>query len=335
MKALVIGLGSMGRRRIRCLQRHGIAHIAAHDLRADRRDAAAAEYGVHALAHLSAQDVSGYDLVVVSTPPDQHHLHLGWAIAAGRPVFVEASVIRAPLPALAKKAREAGVLVAPSCTLRFHPAIREITQLVKSGRYGKVCNFSYHCGQYLPDWHPWERVTDYYVSQPETGGAREIVPFELTWMVDAFGWPRVAGGMRLATTDVGAPIDDTYAALLRFDGAQGTPGFAGALVVDVVARDAVRRLTLNLERASVAWDWNDGVVRVWDADAGSRLELRQADAAAHEGYNPNIGEQMYLDEIGAFIAAAAGSAAFPHTLEDDMRVLELLEAIEAFHDRPH
>jgi predicted dehydrogenase len=322
VKALVIGLGSMGRRRVRCLRQHGVQSVAGFDTRADRRAQAAGEYGIDVLEALQPQDLAGYDVVVISTPPDQHHGAIAWSIAAGKPCFVEASVIREPLPALAARAQARGVLVAPSCTLRFHPAIRAITELVRSGRYGKACNFSYHCGQYLPDWHPWEKVSDFYVSNPLTGGAREIVPFELTWMVDAFGWPRRVQGSKLRTTDVGAPIDDTYAALLQFD------GFVGTMVVDVVARQAVRKLTLNLERASVAWDWDSGVVRVYEADAGRTVELKQPASHAHPGYNQNIGEAMYMDEVGSFLAAAAGRGNFPHSLQDDIRVLELLEAIE-------
>jgi predicted dehydrogenase len=322
VKALVIGLGSMGRRRVRCLRQHGVQEIFGFDTRPDRRAAAAQEYGVQVRETLAAEDLRGFDVVVISTPPDQHHTAIAWAIDAGKPCFVEASVLRAPLPALDERARAKGVLVAPSCTLRFHSAIRDITQIVQSGSYGKICNFSYHCGQYLPDWHPWEKVTDYYVSNPLTGGAREIVPFELTWMVDAFGWPQQVQGMKLRTADVGAPIDDTYAALLRFD------GFAGSLVVDVVARQAVRKLTLNLERASLSWDWDGGTVRIYEAEAGRTVDLHQPRSTAHAGYHQNIGEAMYIAEIGSFLAAAQGRGSFPHSLEDDIGVLALLEEIE-------
>lgn len=323
MKALVIGLGSMGRRRVRCLRANGVDAVVGFDTRADRRAQAAQEYGIEVRERLDAQDLRAFDVVVISTPPDAHHTAIGWSIDAGKPCFVEASVIREPLVALQQRAQAKGVLVAPSCTLRFHSAIRDITQIVRSGRYGKVCNFSYHCGQYLPDWHPWEKVTDYYVSNPATGGAREIVPFELTWMTDAFGWPRHVQGTKLRTADVGAPIDDTYAAVLGFD------GFVGTLIVDVVARQAVRKLTLNFERASLAWDWDSGVVRVYEAEGGRFVELHQPKTAAHAGYHQNIGEAMYIAEIASFLAAAAGRGTFPHTLQDDIRVLSILEAIEA------
>ena len=322
MKTLVVGLGSMGRRRIRCLQSLGVTSIWGYDTRPDRRDAAVGEYGVETRATLRARDVAAFDTVIVSTPPDQHHRYMGWAIAAGRPCFVEASVIAEPLPALLARARQNNALVAPSCTLRFHPAIRDIKEIVGSARYGKVCNFSYHCGQFLPDWHPWEKVSDYYVSNPATGGAREIVPFELTWLVDVLGWPQRAGGLRMKTMDVGADIDDTYVALLQFE------RFAGALVVDVVARKAVRRLTLNLERASLFWDWDEGTVRVYEAESRRVIEFQQPEAGAHAGYHQSIGEAMYIDEIRSFLAAAAGTGSFPHSLEDDIRVLELLKSIE-------
>ena len=326
MKALVIGLGSMGKRRVRCLQHHGLTSICGYDSRPDRAEAAAGQYGITVRTTLSSADLQAYDIVLICTPPDQHHEALRWAIEAKKPCFVEASVIRAPLPALRDLARQNQVLVAPSCTLRFHPAIRDITEIVRSQRYGKACNFSYHCGQYLPDWHPWEKVSDYYVSNPATGGAREIVPFELTWITDALGWPQVAGGLKLKTAEVGAPIDDSYAALLRFD------GFVGTLLVDVVARHAVRRLTLNLERASLSWDWNEGVVRLYEATAQRLVELHQPKTQAHAGYHQNIGEAMYLDEVAAFLAAARGEASFPHSLDEDIRVLELLESIEAASD---
>ncbi len=323
MNVLVVGLGSMGKRRVRGLQHHGIKSICGFDTNAMRREAAVLEYGIEVRASLAAADLKDFEAVIISTPPDQHHSLMGWAIDSTIPCFVEASVIREPLPALLQRARKRNLLIAPSCTLRFHPAIRDITAIVQSGRYGNVCNFSYHCGQYLPDWHPWEKVTDYYVSNPATGGAREIVPFELTWLVDAFGWPVSATGLKMKTTDVGAPIDDTYAIVLGFK------DFVGTLVVDVVARQATRKLTLNFEKASLAWDWNEGVVRIYEAQPGRIIEMHQPKAAAHVGYHHNISEAMYLDEMSSFLAAVAGTQAFPHTLEADIRVLELLESVEA------
>ena len=95
-----------------------------------------------------------------------------------------------------------------------------------------------------------------------------------------------------------------------------------------IQRQATHRLTLNLESASLSWDWDEGVVRVYEALAGRLVEFHQPKLSAHVGYHQNIGEAMYIDEIGSFLAAASGRAEYPHNLQDDIRVLELLESME-------
>jgi hypothetical protein len=49
---------------------------------------------------------------------------------------------------------------------------------------------------------------------------------------------------------------------------------------------------------------------------------------AAPGYNANIGESMYVEEICNFIDAIAGKRPFPNTMDNDHRVLKLLYAIE-------
>jgi len=322
MRALVVGLGSMGKRRIRCLQALGVGDIVAYDPREDRRDEAAREYAVRTLADFGQADWSAIDVILISTPPDRHEVYLREALRRARPAFVEASVVLGQLPQLQAEAADRGLLLAPSCTLRFHPAVQDIKRTVRDGSLGRPTNYSYHSGQYLPDWHPWERVQDYYVSKPETGGCREIVPFELTWLVDVFGWPSEARGLLGRTMDVGAAIDDTYAVALKHDGC------FGVLLVDVVARQAVRNLVVNLERGQLVWNWESQAVRIYDAHLKSSRTLEHRPARAHPAYNKNIGEDMYIDETAAFLAAARGEASFPNTLRDDIRVLELLARIE-------
>ena len=323
MKFVVIGLGSMGKRRIRCLQTLGFKEIAGVDSREDRRKEAERASSIPTISKLDADILSDADAVIVSTPPNHHLEYLRAAVDAGKHVFVEASVIDTGLSEVDSIARKKGIVVAPSCTLRFHPAVKEIASLVSNGKLGKVANFSYHSGQYLPDWHPWERVSDYYVSNPATGGAREIVPFELTWLTHVFGWPKSVVGRRASTMDVGAPIDDTYAVVLSF------PQSIGVLIVDVVARAAVRRLLVNLERGQVAWDWAENAVRVYEADSARWVSHSLPEPKAATGYNKNIAEQMYVDEIAAFVDAVRGRGGFPNTLADDIRVLKLLYQAEA------
>ena len=52
MKFLVIGLGSMGKRRVRNLQALGVVNIAGFDVRADRRQEAQDKYGIQVFESL-------------------------------------------------------------------------------------------------------------------------------------------------------------------------------------------------------------------------------------------------------------------------------------------
>ncbi|MEN7432871.1 Gfo/Idh/MocA family oxidoreductase [Chromobacterium sp. TRC.1.1.SA] len=325
MKAVVIGLGSMGKRRVRCLQALGVMDIVGVDLRADRRDEAAQRYGIRVEAELDQLWTSfAPDVAIISLPPKAHVAAMHACLAHRVPFFVEASVVDDGLAAVVALAKQTGVVAAPSTTLHFHPAIAEISRIVRSGRLGKISNVMLHSGQYLPDWHTYEPVSDYYVSDPATGGAREIVPFEMTWFTELFGFPRRVAGQYRKTIDIAGAeyIDDTYNGLFDY----GT--FLATITVDVVSRHATRRLTINGDKALLAWSWDEAAIKVFDGATAQWTEFVYQMEQAEPGYNKNIGENMYIDEIRAFLDAVAGKAAFPNSLEQDHRVLKLLYALE-------
>ncbi len=311
----------MGKRRVRCLQTLGYTDITGFDPREDRRAEAIQKYGIQTVGTLDGLELGHFDAFIISTPPDRHTSYALLAIDHGKPCFVEASVLLDDVREI-QRHNTRSTLVAPSCTLRFHPVIKDITRIIRSERYGKVTNFTYHSGQYLPDWHPWEGVNEFYVGNRATGGGREIVPFELTWIVDTIGWPTAAKGYFEKTIDFGAQIEDSYAFTLRY------PDKVGAVIVDVAARYAVRNLVINLETAQIQWRWDDGYFRLYEADTGRWIQYNQPEMQAATGYNKNIGEQMYVDEIRHFIGGFSGTHTYPNTIAEDIRVLELLEQIE-------
>jgi predicted dehydrogenase len=326
MKFLVVGLGSMGKRRVRCLQALGYRDVCGFDSRADRRKEAEKLYGIRTFDNVEAaiKETVPHALII-SVPPDAHHIFMKIAVQRRIHFFVEASVVDTDMDAIRRDVEKAGIVGAPSATLRFHPGIRKIGDLVKSGALGKVSNVIYHCGQYLPDWHTYEKVSDYYVSNPATGGAREIVPFELTWITDIFGMPRKAfGNVRRTIRIPGAEkIDDTYNCLLDYGDLLAT------ITIDVVSRSATRRLTINGDARQLRWDWNKNAVDLFDPAKNEWESLSYEVQKAAAGYNPNIGEQMYIDELRTFIEATQGKGKWVNSIADDHAVLKLLYAIEA------
>lgn len=324
-KILVIGLGSMGKRRIRCLKALGIDDITGVDTSFDRCEEAKTKYGVNVSTEIDKVLANeSFDCWIISLPPLVHHTYIKKAIAFGVPCFVEASVLDTDFDQIIKESDEKKVLVAPSCTLWFHEAIKKIKEFIDNGSLGDISSVIYHSGQYLPDWHTYEPVSDYYVSNPLTGGAREIVPFEMTWISKIFGFPKSVAGIFKKTINIlGAEnIDDTYNILMDYE------GFIINLNVDVVSRYGTRRLTINGSTKQLVWSWDDSVIKTFDPVANKWDEHSYEVASAEDGYNKNIAEQMYVDEVKSFLDAAMGKSIYPNTMMHDKQVLNVLYKAE-------
>jgi predicted dehydrogenase len=325
MKFLVIGLGSMGKRRIRCLKALGHSDISGFDVRSDRCNEVLAQHGINVYSDFDEAFKSCLpDALIISVPPDLHHHYMKVALEHTIHFFVEASVVDTDMEEIRSRLKSVAIIAAPSATLIYHPAIRQIRDVINSGRLGKLSNIIHHSGQYLPDWHTYEPVANYYVSNPETSGGREIVPFELSWLTTVFGFPqRVCGNFRKTIAIKGAEkICDTYNALLDYS------DFLVSLTVDVVSRHAVRRLLINGEKGQLVWDWDENAIRVFDPKTEEWERIPYDMGNATPGYNANIGESMYVDEVRNFIEAIKGVRPFANTMDNDHRVLKLLYAIE-------
>jgi Predicted dehydrogenases and related proteins len=322
-KFLVVGLGSMGKRRIRCLLTMGKKkqQIVGLDLRKDRCEEVESTYEVVTYSDASKIDFTDIKAVIVSLPPDKHFVGAKLAIDHNLPVFIEASVLLDDVKNIINY-NDKKVFIAPSYTMAFHPMIKIMKNIIKSERYGKICNFSYHCGQYLPDWHPWEKVTDFYVGNRITGGAREIVPFELTWIVNMLGFPSEIKGYFRKTMDLGCDIEDTYVCNMVYE------SFVGSMVVDVVARYAIRNLIINLERGQVQWNWDEKKIKLYDAQNGNWIYIEQPITVHQTNYNVNINENMYVEELTAFLEGVNDHSKYDNNLEKDLLVLQLLCDIE-------
>jgi predicted dehydrogenase len=329
LKILIIGLGSMGKRRIRNLMALGHEKISGFDINSARRNGAAEKYSIKTFASFEeAVNQTQANTFIISVPPDMHHVYMKYAVEHNISSFIEASVVDYGFDEIIKLAKARGTLLCPSCTLYFHPAIKKIKEVIEKGSLGNLSNILYHSGQYLPDWHTYESVSDYYVSKKNTGGAREIVPFELSWLVKIFGFPRMVSGMYKKTINIeGAEdIDDTYNALFDFG------QFMMTMTIDVVSRTATRRLTINGDKKQLHWDWDNDLIKIYDPAINKWEEYPYETLAAESGYNKNITEQMYLDEIQCFLNAISGNSLFVNSLENDHKILKLLYAIERSSD---
>jgi predicted dehydrogenase len=322
MRLLVVGLGSMGRRRLRNLTHLGGHELAGLEVVPERREGA----GVPTFATLEQALSWGPEALVISTPPDQHAQYAQAAADAGLHFFTEASVVTTGMEEVIDAARGKAIVAAPSCTMRFHPACATLRRLLAAGAIGRPLAFTHHVGQYLPDWHPWEDYRTFYVARRETGAAREIVPFELNWLTGLFGPVTELNAFVAKLSALEADIDDIYSTLLRFES-----GVQGSMVIEVISRPAIRLARIIGEEGTLQWDWNGR--RVLQHSAGQEGWAEHPDPPPVRGPGGEwVAENMYIEEMAAFIAAIEGREPWPLSLEDDHRLLLTLEALEAASD---
>jgi predicted dehydrogenase len=326
MKFLVIGLGSMGKRRVRNLKALGMEHVAGFDPRADRRKESSDKYHIPVFDNLdTALNTFTPDAFVISTPPDFHMHYAYKAFEHGISCFIEASVVDAEkIKLLAENIKNTGIVMAPSCTMRYYPGPKKIKEIITANTIGKVLNVNYQTGQYLPDWHPWEKIEDFYVSKRETGGAREIVPFELTWLNDIFGKVEALSCVKTKLTDMPADIDDLYHCLLRYDGS-----VLANLTVEVVSRPkATREMRILGSEGELVFSADANSVRYINTSMKDWQEFKFDKGTVESQYiNP---EEPYIAEMGDFVLAvkSKNQALYPNSLENDYDVLQTLYSLE-------
>lgn len=323
MKFLVIGLGSMGKRRIRNLKALGESDIFGFDIQKQRCEEVLNDYKIQIVDSININVIKDFDVLFVCTSPAEHAKYINLAIDGNKHCFVEASVVCDGLHELADRVEKTDLKIYASCTLRFHPAIKKIKKLIEEGKIGKLSNFSYHSGQYLPDWHPWEDIRDYYVSKKETSGCREIVPFELTWLNDIFGNVDKITGIYGKTIDLVVDIDDVYALAIKYKS-----GIIGTLLVDVVSRFAIRQIIINGDKGQISWNWNADIIEHYNADSNQWESHEVKRGMSAVGYNNNIIEEMYIDEVSAFLNAIRNQLPVKNSLRDDIYTLGCLYTAE-------
>jgi len=321
MKFLIVGLGSMGKRRIRNLKALGMDLITGFDVREDRRLEAAEHYQIKVYNRIEDAMAAEPDALVISVPPDLHVQYAMVAINAGKPFFTEASVVTDGMEEMIKQMRFRGVIGFPSCTMRFFPGPRRIKTLVKNGAIGQPLAWLYHCGQYLPDWHPFESIQDFYVSKRETGGCREIVPFELVWLTDLFGAVKEITAQTGKISDLPCDIDDIYQLQIKHANSS-----VGSLIVDVIAQPAVRHIRILGSKGTLEWENSRRIVRVYWADQGRWVEESLGLGTVEKRYLEP--EEPYMEELKAFIDCIKTNTAPAYTFEHDLEILKLLQAAE-------
>ena len=185
MKILVIGYGSMGRRRIRLYkQLDNEAQFICVDSNPERIQQIKED------GHIAYSDIEDAiketpEFAFVSTSPLSHAAIIPNLLRNKINTFTEINLTSKNYNEMITLAKENNVKLFLSSTMLYKNQIKKIKELVQ--KETKPLTYIYHIGQYLPDWHPWESYKDFFVGKKESNGCREIYAIQLPWIIDTFG----------------------------------------------------------------------------------------------------------------------------------------------------
>ena len=321
---LVIGQGSMGKRRVRCLLANAITpdQITVFDTREDRLQEAIDKYAVKTTRDveivLRDRDVIG---VFVSVPGFLHMEYCLAAARAGKHWFCEVplSLDLDGVAELKSLTRSQSLVGAPGCQLLFHPLGRALREWSEGALGGPILAASYAYGTYLPEWHPYEDYRKFYASNKALGGGNlDVIAQELVWIRWIVGRRILAATCRTSKTsglELAAGTPDQQGIILEFEG-----GLMFSMHFDIVDRTHERLARFATEHSTVKWSNLEPALQIYDA---AKKEWQRVPEP--EGYQY---ETCYQEEVGTFLRCIENGEPWPIAIETAEEIIRVLLALD-------
>lgn len=333
MKVMVIGLGSMGKRRIRLLSKmYPKLSIIGVDSNEERVQAVSEEYSIACYVDLEqalakeAKAGEPVSVAMICASPLSHAALIHKCLTMGLHVFTEINLVADGYRENMALAEEKGCKLFLSSTPVYRAEMRKIKEVLenKDGNAKRPVNYVYHVGQYLPDWHPWEEFHQFFVGNKRTNGCREILAIELPWMVRTFGKIIDLHSYKGNLTDLHIEYPDNYFVYLTHE-----DGSRGVFIVDVVCREAVRHMEIYNEHLYMDWNGTPDSLRIKNLETKEMEKLLEKENyERRQGYSAFVNEYAYINELEAFFAYLEKDMSPAYDFAQDLELLQQIDQIE-------
>lgn len=331
MVVLVIGLGSMGKRRIRLLKQYierevqdkNAWSIIGVDSNIERCTESRELFAIRTYSSITvALTEQKADCAVISTSPHTHAAIITECLKSKLHVFTEINLISDGYEKNIALAKAEGKLLFLSSTPMYRKEMQYIKEIVHDKKVLGL--YRYHVGQYLPEWHPWESYSNFFVGRKDTNGCREIFAIELPWLIDTFGDINSVYSIHRKVSNLKIDYDDSYQVLVEHES-----GVLGNLSVDIVTPKAGRELEIWGEGTHISWSGTPDTLTEFDKKTGETKQISLYEQIEHkEGYNQYIVENAYYDELVNFIRSVEQKEQPRYSFEKDKKVLTWIDEIE-------
>jgi predicted dehydrogenase len=308
-RVLVVGVGSIGLRHLRCFQNTGRTRMSICEVDPKLRSRIAEEYRIdRCYANLDAALAGNHDAAVIATPA---HLHVPMALRlaeAGLHLLIEKPLSTSldGLDELQQFEQSQGLAIAVAYVLRTDPLLGAMRKAIVSGRFGRPVHVIAACGQNFPTYRPAYREI-YYHDHATGGGA---IQDGLTHILNAVEW--LVGPIDRVVADAahevleGVSVEDTVNVLAQHGRVLGCYSFnqhqaPDELTITVVCKHG----TVRFEDHKRRWRWMSGPGEPWHDESGQ----------------PGSRDGPFVIQANGFLAAMEGLAPPVCTLTEGTQTL--------------
>lgn len=217
-RILVVGVGSIGERHVRCFLATDRAEIGICELNPDLRQTIAKRYNLtEVFGELASALARPWDAVLIATPAHTHIPIAAQVAQAGIHLLIEKPLSTSldGVAALERLVAEKKLIAAVSYNHRAHPGARAIKAALSSGRFGKPLQLYMTSGQHFPTYRPAYRDI-YFADRKQGGGA---IQDSITHTLNLAEW--LLGPITRLTADAqhqhldGVTVEDTVHVMAR------------------------------------------------------------------------------------------------------------------------
>lgn len=318
MKALVVGLGSIGTRHLNNLYRLGISSLSAFRRRGLSPPFEIIDKDVRIFKDYNKALGERPEIVVIANPTAYHVSLAIKALEIGSHVYIEKPLSHTleGTERLIELADHKDCVVTVGCQLRFHPNIEAIKQWIQKKMIGRIFSVYVDTGEYLPSWHPWEDYQQSYAAQAKLGGGVVLTLIHeldyLYWLLGPMEEVYATGGH---LTPLKIDVEDT--ALISLWSQRKVPI---QLRMDYWRKPPVRKMHIVGEKGQIFWDYYSGQATV--VQNGSVIKK----STLPENWERN---NLFFAIMKNFLDAIQNRVSVRVSLTDGVEVLKIALAAKA------
>ncbi len=320
MRALIVGLGSIGRRHLANLRLlEPSADITIWHQRSKLQDTAQA---------LSPADRAVYNLedaldiqhdVALITNPASLHMDTGLTLAReGIHLFIEKPLSNAldGVDELISLCCKRSLTLMVGYNLRFNKPLQIVRQALADGRIGRPVALRAEVGQYLPEWRPGKDYRETVSAKRELGGGAVLeLSHELDYARWLFGDVKTVSAQVGHLSDLEMDVEDTAEIILQF-----SSGVIGSVHLDMIQQPATRTCRITGTEGMLTWDGMSHRVQLFSAATATWSDLHSAKTIERN--------EMYVAELRHFLDCVKGNKVPSVSGEDGRCVLEVALAVK-------